>query len=138
MKLLWKTAYFVVPPIALCVIIASFDAIVHWVGQVTPPCVFYAYLGKYCPGCGNTRSLTALAHGDVLGSLRYNLSMIFITLVGLLFYIEKGLILLGVHVKLLPRSNAFLFGSLAFFFTYFVVRNFIPYLTPPINYSLIP
>lgn len=30
-----------------------------------PPCMFHAFTGWYCVGCGMTRALHALAHGDV-------------------------------------------------------------------------
>lgn len=33
--------------------------------SVFPPCVFHLLTGWYCPGCGLTRALHALAHGDV-------------------------------------------------------------------------
>lgn len=37
-----------------------------------PACPFHEQTGIYCPGCGSTRSLTRLFHGDVLGAFRYN------------------------------------------------------------------
>ncbi len=37
-----------------------------------PPCPFHAATGLYCPGCGSTRALHALAHGDLAASFRYN------------------------------------------------------------------
>lgn len=30
-----------------------------------PPCVFHLLTGLHCPGCGLTRALHALAHGDI-------------------------------------------------------------------------
>lgn len=41
-----------------------------------PPCVFHKLLGLYCPGCGNTRALAALLHGDIAGSLAKNILLI--------------------------------------------------------------
>lgn len=41
-----------------------------------PPCFFYKFTGLHCPGCGNTRALHALLHGDVLLALRNNLLLI--------------------------------------------------------------
>ena len=38
-----------------------------------PRCMFYQTTGLYCPGCGATRALSALLHGDVLASLHNNL-----------------------------------------------------------------
>ncbi|WP_233198582.1 MULTISPECIES: DUF2752 domain-containing protein [Luteimonas] len=34
-------------------------------GSPFPPCMFYTVTGWHCPGCGLTRCLHALAHGDV-------------------------------------------------------------------------
>lgn len=41
-----------------------------------PPCIFHRVTGLHCPGCGNTRALHALLHGDVAASLSYNLLLI--------------------------------------------------------------
>lgn len=37
-----------------------------------PPCIFHKLTGLHCPGCGNTRALHALVHGDLRASLAYN------------------------------------------------------------------
>ena len=37
-----------------------------------PPCVFHLLTGLHCPGCGATRCLSALAHGDLPQALAYN------------------------------------------------------------------
>lgn len=34
-------------------------------GSPFPPCMFYSLTGWHCPGCGLTRCLHALAHGDL-------------------------------------------------------------------------
>lgn len=34
-------------------------------GNGLPPCPLYALTGLYCPGCGSTRCLHALLHGDL-------------------------------------------------------------------------
>jgi|SRR5215204_4828568 len=38
-----------------------------------PVCPLYSMTGLACPGCGMTRGLHALLHGDVLTALDYNL-----------------------------------------------------------------
>lgn len=37
-----------------------------------PPCLFHLITGYYCPGCGGTRAVRALLHGNILRSLYYH------------------------------------------------------------------
>ncbi len=37
-----------------------------------PPCMFYTFTGFYCPACGGTRAMHALAHFDVPGAMAMN------------------------------------------------------------------
>lgn len=37
-----------------------------------PACLFHRFTGLYCPGCGATRALHRLAHGDWVAALRLN------------------------------------------------------------------
>jgi hypothetical protein len=39
---------------------------------VYPPCLFYQATGFYCAGCGTTRALHALLHGNVAAALHDN------------------------------------------------------------------
>ena len=41
-----------------------------------PKCMFHQWTGLYCPGCGATRALAALLHGDVKASLHDNLLLV--------------------------------------------------------------
>ncbi|MBN6151902.1 DUF2752 domain-containing protein [Xanthomonas sp. AmX2] len=41
-------------------------------GNPFAPCLFRAFTGYYCPGCGMTRALHALVHLDPLGALAMN------------------------------------------------------------------
>jgi hypothetical protein len=38
-----------------------------------PRCLFHALTGLHCPGCGATRCLHALLHGDLVQAAAYNL-----------------------------------------------------------------
>ena len=38
-----------------------------------PKCMFHQLTGLYCPGCGATRALSAMLHGDLRSSLHNNL-----------------------------------------------------------------
>jgi len=37
-----------------------------------PPCPFHACTGLYCPGCGSTRALYSLMHGDLPQAMAMN------------------------------------------------------------------
>src|SRR5690349_14083459 len=39
---------------------------------VFPPCPILAYTGMQCPGCGGTRALYSLFHGDLAASFAMN------------------------------------------------------------------
>ena len=41
-----------------------------------PKCIFHECTGFYCPGCGNTRALSALLHGNFSDSLKKNILFI--------------------------------------------------------------
>jgi Protein of unknown function (DUF2752) len=41
-------------------------------GSPLPPCPFYWLTGWYCPGCGATRAMHALVHGDIAKALAMN------------------------------------------------------------------
>lgn len=45
-------------------------------GSFYPPCFFYRVTGLYCPGCGSTRCLHALLHGDLVQALAYNVFLV--------------------------------------------------------------
>jgi hypothetical protein len=45
-------------------------------GSVYPACLLHKVTGWYCPGCGATRCVSALLHGDVASALRMNALMV--------------------------------------------------------------
>lgn len=48
----------------------GFEGLWNFVFQF--PCIFHMLTGYYCPGCGGTRALKALLHGQILQSLYYH------------------------------------------------------------------
>jgi hypothetical protein len=45
-------------------------------GSFYPPCLFHALTGLHCPGCGSTRCLHALLHGDLGQAAAYNVLLL--------------------------------------------------------------
>lgn len=39
---------------------------------IFPPCPLYTLTGLWCPGCGSTRALHQLLHGNLMAALRFN------------------------------------------------------------------
>ena len=77
-----------------------------------PRCVFHAVTGLLCPGCGSTRAVYHLLHGDLLPSLRCNL-LIYV------FACISPVILLKPKHFALPGA----FFLLTFAAAYAVLRN---------------
>ena len=60
--------------------------------NIFPPCMFKAITGFYCIGCGLTRALHALVHGDIVGAFAMNpLAMLVLPLVLLMVLDARGL-----------------------------------------------
>lgn len=78
-----------------------------------PPCIFHDLTGIYCPGCGNTRALSALMHGDVAGCFAKN--AIFVPLLCCLLAIM-------IRPKL-ARNPYFSWGVAAVVTAFFILRN---------------
>lgn len=90
-----------------------------------PPCMIYEIFGIQCLGCGNTRSVMALLRGDILSSLKFNITPVLLSTLLILLYAELVTMAFGKHKRFLPRKGVFwiIFGiALA---GYFVGRNFV-------------
>lgn len=55
--------------LAVTATVYLFDPVTTW---FYPPCVFNLLTGLLCPGCGGTRALHALLHGDVAAAFAFN------------------------------------------------------------------
>jgi hypothetical protein len=56
-----------------------------------PVCMFHALTGYFCIGCGLTRALHALAHGDLAGALSMNpLAVLTIPVIPLIIAASQG------------------------------------------------
>ena len=71
-----------------------------------PKCSFYVATGFSCPGCGSTRALFHLTHGNVLEALRLNPGLMALITLGITDYFR--------FVVSVIRGNPFqtLFGKL--------------------------
>src|SRR5262245_43411759 len=86
------------PPIFLAGLLLAF--VLPRGGFGVPMCSFKVYTGLPCPGCGLTRSMIDVAHGDFAGALRMN------PLGPLLFSLFAGLGLLTFAPALMRQRFA--------------------------------
>lgn len=122
--------FVVIAPVLAILLVIFSDHIIEIALSVLQPCRIYTYTGYYCPGCGNTRSVIALLHGDILLSLRENILIIFSLVLFILFYLECIFTIIKKPKKLIPRKFSIWLCVMLFFFAYFIARNFIPEIAP--------
>jgi len=90
-----------------------------------PVCAFYKFTGLYCPGCGSTRALYHLLHGNVAKAFRYNPFFVFFAPWLVWQYAAWGLQLIGVRSvpAFRPRSAWPLYALAIALTIFFVARN---------------
>ena len=83
------------------------------------------HLGGYCPGCGGTRAIAFLLHGDFLHSLIYHPVVPYAFVLCTWFMISqtierlsKGRLRIGMHFR-----EVFLWIALAIIIINFIVKN---------------
>ena len=77
-----KTAAVVIPASLAVLVLVWFNPAVT---GFYPRCFFHEMTGWYCPGCGTTRALHQLLHGNVGAAFRFNaLAISLLPLVGYL------------------------------------------------------
>lgn len=99
---------------------------------ILPTCPFYRTYHIYCPACGNTRSITALLHGNLLIALRYNIVPTLLLVFGICAYIEFATFSFHYPIRILPRNRYFYILCFVIVILYIIFRNAIPFLTPTI------
>ena len=89
-----------------------------------PKCAFNIATGYFCPGCGSSRALYQLTHGNVLEALRLN--------PGVIFLLVMGVIDFGRYIRSVKFSQPFytlfanlwlVIGLVVGMFLYAVARN---------------
>lgn len=112
----------VFPFIALSMVYV-FRKIIYILSTHFPACPIYSHFHVYCPGCGNTRSVQQLLLGDIIGSLKFNITPLFLLIIGGLAYIELVFYVFGKNIRIIPRGKEFWASIIILFLLYFTLRN---------------
>lgn len=92
-------------------------------------CLVWFFFGIYCPGCGGTRSVTALLHGHLLQSLWYHPLvpyMVGIYLAFMLSWTAAKLHLFGIKRGMRYRPG-YLYGMVAIIILNLVLKNVLKF-----------
>ncbi len=88
------------------------------------PCLFHTLTGYYCPGCGGSRAVMALLHGDFLRSFLYYPLIPYMVIFGTIFMVSHTLANLKVpHVKGLRWRNLYLWIGLGLVLVHWILIN---------------
>lgn len=68
------------------------------------PCLFHFITGLYCPGCGGTRAIRALFHGEILKSFCYHPFVLYAVIAVM---VETGYLAVGMAQGLKNRKGGF-------------------------------
>lgn len=89
-------------------------------------CYIHTHYQLYCPGCGGTRALLAIVHGDIIKSLYYNpiilLLIIDVLFMNILSFIDKKN---PNTCKILHYKIKYNVILLILWGIYFVIRNYL-------------
>ncbi len=99
-------------------------------GNPLPPCPSRWLTGLFCPGCGTTRALHALLHGDLPGALAMNPLMV-VSLPPVAVLLAQALDLLPKPLEPLARRLGNARAWAAVVISYAVLRN-LPW--PPFSW----
>lgn len=132
MKQILKKIFLVILPFIVIILLYAVKYVYDKkIGHYGIPCIFKAVTGKYCMGCGGTRSFYALLECDIVSSIRNNPIVVLFAGIGIGFYIEKVIkIFWGYEKKIVPRSDIFIYVTLGAMLLFYILRNIFPILAP--------
>lgn len=113
-----------VPPVVIAVALVVLLRFPPGQYSFYPQCPFYRYLHIQCPGCGTTRALAALLHGNITEALRLNAFTTFLIPFAALYtaacyrgFLQRK----PIQLPRLPHSAVYVTLAIAAIFS--IVRN---------------
>jgi hypothetical protein len=96
-------------------------------GKLTFFCFWERFLHIYCPGCGGTRAVVALVHGDILMSLWFHPLVLYSVVIFGAFQVSQTFARVTKfrYTKGIRFHNWFLYGALAILILNFIEKNLL-------------
>jgi hypothetical protein len=89
-----------------------------------PRCPFYAVTGWQCPGCGATRALYSLLHGNLTAAWAYNSLFVAVLPLLVFFFAVQFFHVFRRGTWYLPSVRpGFLYGAIVVMMCFGVIRN---------------
>lgn len=90
------------------------------------PCLFHLMTGLYCPGCGGTRAVRYLLHGQILKSIQYHPLVFYMAAVVAVEAVTYGFSKVtkrpGMHVK---RYDMFVYIGVVIIVVNWIFKNYM-------------
>lgn len=95
------------------------------------PCMVYTFTGFYCPGCGGTRAVNALLHGQIIRSFLYHPIVLYVAVIGGWFMVSQTIERLSRQkIKIAMRyRDCYLWIALAIVVIQYLVKIVIQIVT---------
>lgn len=89
------------------------------------PCLVHSVLGLYCPGCGGTRAISALLHGQFWNSFICHPIILYTVIFGGWFLISQTIQRISKHrIKIgMHYRDAYLWAALVIVCMNFIIKN---------------
>jgi len=99
------------------------------VTKAYPSCPFYHFTGLYCPGCGSSRAVYQIVHGNFLYAL--NLNPLMIISIPFIFYLLMAKLNIKIRGKVIFKRKVFTKKFYVFLIVmialYSIIRNIPAY-----------
>lgn len=98
----------------------------HVLPEEMAGCMMLRVTGIYCPGCGGTRAVRALLHGNIAQSVLYHPAVLCGVLLFVVYFVSQTLMRLTKgKVRGITMKPWYLYGLLVIICVNFIVRNML-------------
>ncbi len=118
--LYWYGIAATVVVVIFVLLVTIYPPSIKWISQ---ECVFLSITGRYCPGCGGTRSVLYLIKGDIVKSFIYHPVVLYVGVVYGYYLCRQTIGLLQKEKKIIKVHNLAIWMMIALIFLNWIIKN---------------